>query len=375
MRPLQAFAIPTTLRDSLMARLDRLAPVKEVAQIGACIGREFDYGLLSVVTPTQGVKLDEALDELVSSGLVFQRGTPPEASYVFKHALVQDAAYESLLRSRRMQLHAQIARVLEESFADTRDRQPELLAHHYARADLPDRAAQYWEKAATEAVKRSAHREGIAHFRNALEALNRIPASAERSALELRLQTALGWAYVPVKSWSAPEAHAAFARAELLAQELGDTASVLALLGLWAFHQSRGNQRMSLQLGEKTLALAKRQGDSGLLVQATHAQALDLFLGGRFREAAQGLREAIRLYDARPHGVLGHVFGVDPKASALANLCPALCLLGYLDQAVATARQAEAFTQTLSNAFTTIAYIDRLAWIHAFRGEWMQVER
>jgi predicted ATPase len=189
---LPPLAIPTTLHDSLMARLDRLAPIKEVAQTAAVIGREFSHELLAAVSLLSKANLSSALDQLVSSELVFRRGAPPEATYSFKHALVQDAAYQSLLRSKRQQLHARIARVLEEQFPATAQIQPELLAHHLTLAGEAELAIGYWRAAAQRASERSAHHEAVAHLRKGLELLNQLPESAARDRLECSYKSVWG---------------------------------------------------------------------------------------------------------------------------------------------------------------------------------------
>ncbi len=198
-------AIPLTLRDSLMARLDRFAPVKEVAQIGAAIGREFSWELIAAVAPHSGPVLDQALVQLVGSGLAFQQGTPPDAVYTFKHALVQDAAYDSLLRRRRQELHGKIARVIEERLPHTEATEPELLAHHYTEAKQVEKAIPLWQKAGRQAIKRMALTEAIAHLNKGLELVATLPASAERDGMELDLRTLLGTAWMALKGWQAQE--------------------------------------------------------------------------------------------------------------------------------------------------------------------------
>src|SRR5215510_2058825 len=182
--PLPPLAIPSTLQDSLTARLDRLAPVKEVAQIGAAIGREFAYEVLAAVAPVRDHELADALSQLVAAGLLFRHGQPPEARYLFKHALVRDAAYASLLRSTRHQLHTRIAMVLEERFPDTAAAQPELVAHHFTEAGLHAQAVGYWHQAGQRATERSAHVEAIAHLTKGLELLPTLPATHERLQYE-----------------------------------------------------------------------------------------------------------------------------------------------------------------------------------------------
>jgi predicted ATPase len=198
-------AIPLTLRDSLMARLDRFTPGKEIAQIGAVIGREFSYELIAAVAPHAKPALDQALAQLVDSGLAFQQGMPPDAAYTFKHALVQDAAYDSLLRTRRQELHSKIARVIEERWPQIEATEPELLAHHYTEAKLPEKAIPLWQQAGRLALKRMALVEAIAHFNKGLELVAALPAAAERDGKELELRTLLGTAWMALKGWPAQE--------------------------------------------------------------------------------------------------------------------------------------------------------------------------
>ncbi len=227
---------PTTLRDSLLARLDRLAPIREIAQIGACIGREFSYELLAAVSPLKGVRLDEALEQLTKTGLVSRRGTPPDAIYIFKHALVQDAAYDSLLKSKRAQLHTQIAKVLEKDFSDTVANEPELLAHHFTQAGLTKQAIGYWHLAGERAGERLAYAEAIAYFQRGIELAGTLPDAPDVAALELGLQIGLGFAFIPTKGYTAPESLRAFTRAQALCQQAGETAPLFsALRGLFSF--------------------------------------------------------------------------------------------------------------------------------------------
>ena len=195
-RPLPPLAIPSTLQDSLMARLDRLATTKEIAQVGATLGREFSYDVLRAVSPLEENPLQQGLSQLVAAELLYQRGTLPHATYIFKHALIQDTAYQSLLKSRRQQLHQQIAQVLEERFPDTKDTQPELLAHHYTEAGLISRAIPYWQQAGQLAVQRSANAEAISHLTKGLKVLKTLPDTLERAQQELScklLSAQLGW--------------------------------------------------------------------------------------------------------------------------------------------------------------------------------------
>ena len=226
-RALPPFAIPTTLHDSLMARLDRLASVRLVAQIGAAIGREFSYALLRAVSRLPEDELQAALARLVASELVFQRGTPPDAVYSFKHALVQDAAHGSLLRSARQQLHAQIAEALEAHSPELMDTQPELFAQHYAEAGLVEKSVAYWGKAGRRSAARSAMAEAAAQFQKGLDQLALLPDTPERQRQELEFCSALGAVLIAVKGFAAPETGHAYARARELWEQLGSPSEFL----------------------------------------------------------------------------------------------------------------------------------------------------
>ncbi len=238
--PLQ-LAIPATLQDALMARLDRLGAAKEIAQIGAAIGREFRYTLLAAVTSTPKPELDRSLEHLTDSGLVFRRGTPPEAAYTFKHALVQDAAYDSLLKSRRQTLHATIARVLAADFPQTTATEPELLAHHLTAAGQAAAAIPFWQQAGTLALKRLALNEAIAHLNQGMALIGTLPPSPERDGQELDLRTPLGTAWIALKGWAAPEVWTSLHPALGLAKSLGRHDALLPIYyGLWVQRDGPG---------------------------------------------------------------------------------------------------------------------------------------
>jgi predicted ATPase len=242
--------IPATLRDSLMARLDRVMPVKEIAQIGAAIGREFGYKLIAAIAPMPTAALDDGLGKLVESGLAYCRRQIPEAIYTFKHALVQDAAYDSLLKSRRQLLHGEIARVLEEHFPNAKDSEPELLAHHYTAAGLTDAALAYWRKAGERALERMALNESIAHLRTGLELTATLPPSAERDGNELDLRVLLGTVWMAFRGWPAPEVWTSFHPALDLAKSLGRAQALPPIYwGLWVNVLVQGRIAESLAPG------------------------------------------------------------------------------------------------------------------------------
>jgi predicted ATPase len=219
--PLPPLAIPSTLHASLLARLDRLASVKDVAQIGATIGREFPYALIAAVAARPEKDLKESLAQLVGAELIFQRGVPPNAKYSFKHALVQDAACASLVRSRRQQLHAQIARAIEEQFPDVVASEPEVLAHHFTAAGLAERAVHYWQRAGQQATDRWANVEATSHFNKAIELLGTLPDTPARTQQELALHVALGAALIVIGGHASPEVERTYLKAREMCLRLG----------------------------------------------------------------------------------------------------------------------------------------------------------
>ena len=242
--PLPPLAIPTTLHDSLMARLDRLATVKGLAQLGATLGREFSYELLQAVAPWDEGTLRRGLQQLVEAEFLYQQGLPPQATYLFKHALIQEAAYQSLLRSMRQQYHQRIAQVLEACFPDLCETQPELLAHHYTEAGLLAQAIPYWQQAGQRALRRSANVEAIEHLTRGLDILKTLPDTSEQAQRELDLQVALGPALMATKGLAAPEVEYAYTRARELCHQVGETPQLFSvLMGLCMSYRQRGRSR------------------------------------------------------------------------------------------------------------------------------------
>jgi class 3 adenylate cyclase/tetratricopeptide (TPR) repeat protein len=334
--PLPPLAIPATLHDSLLARLDRLAPVKEVVQIGAALGREFSHALLAAVDDRSEAELKAALDQLVASELVFRRGTPPEATYSFKHALVQDAAYGTLLKSRRQQLHARITQVLEGQFPKTVETQPEVLAHHCTQAGFIEKAVEYWHRAGERAARRSANIEAIRHLETALELLASQPDDRRRAERELGLLTLLSPALMVIKGTGAEEVATTLERARRAARELQSLDHIIpATLGLWLFHNSRGDFGRARELTQELFEFAKQRDDDGFLLQAHHAGWTTPFFTGNFAEVRDHVGRGLALYDEQRHR--GHALvyiGHDPAACAHALGAVSLWMLGFPDQAL-----------------------------------------
>jgi predicted ATPase len=350
-RALSPFAIPTSLHDSLMARLDRLASVRRIAQIGAAIGREFSYTLLHAVSRLPEDELKASLTGLVTSELVFQRGTPPDAIYTFKHALVQDAAHGSLLRASRQQLHARIAEALASYSPELMDTQPELFAQHYAEAGLLEESVACWCKAGRRSAARSAMAEAAAQFRKGLDQLALLPNTPERQRQELELRSGLGAALGVVKGFGAPETGHAFARARELWEELGSPSEFLRIpYGQSVHHRFRGELDLALRLDEDLLRLSRQRADSGGLVLGHLSSVLSLMFAGRFASSRSHVEELLALYDPSSHRSLAHLAGVHPHVNSLTAFGIVLFCLGFPDQALARSSAAIAEARRLAHS-------------------------
>jgi predicted ATPase len=363
--PLPPLAIPTTLHDSLMARLDRLAPVKEVAQIGAAIGREFSHALLAAVAGRPDPELQSALDQLVASELVFRRGIPPEATYSFKHALVQDAAYQSLLKSKRQQLHARIAEALEQQFPDTAKTRPELLAHHSAEAGLVEKAVMYWERAARQSAERSAMAEAVAQSRSGLDLLGRLPDNVGRSRKELELQSVLAAALVATVGNAAVETGQAYARASALCEQLGDKTTLVPVLsGLSTHQQTRSEFAAMRQTALDLLRLGEQLSDTASALVGNRSMALCLYHLGRFHPAREHLERVLNIYAPGAHHPLTSIAAFDMRAAALTYLSLSLLILGYPEQARQCSEQSLIWSRSLRHPHTLAFSLHYAAFFH-----------
>jgi predicted ATPase len=342
--------IPTTLHDSLMARLDRLASVRLVAQIGAAIGRQFSYGLLRAVSDLPEDEQRAALARLVASELVFQRRTPPDAVYAFKHALVQDAAHGSLLRSTRQQLHARIAKALEAHSPDLMGTQPELFAQHYAEAGLVEKSVEYWGRAGRRSATRSAMAEAAAQFRKGLDQLMLLPDNSKRRRQELEFSSALGAVLQVVKGYAAPETGDAYARARELWEQLGAPAEFLRVpFGQSLYHMNRGELDLAVRFDEDLLHLSRQRNDSAGLVLGHQSFGRNLLFSGRFGLSRSHLEETLARYDPISHRGLIHHAGSSPQAAAQAFIGNVLFCLGYPDQALARSNASIADARCLAH--------------------------
>lgn len=360
-------SVPNTLHDLLLARFARLGPAKAVAQEAAVIGRHFSYKLLAATSTLNGQGLQDALARLVDAGLVYSRGTPPHATYSFKHALIRDAAYDSLLRADRAVLHERIAKELEERYPETAEVEPEVLARHFVGAGLDAQAAFYSQKAGELAMRRWAHREAIAYFERALKSLKTLPHSAERSAQELALQLLLGQAWMLTAGYTAPEVEAAYARARDLCDETDDPYQLFfVLLGMWQLYIARQDLAPASEIAEQLLPLALSQHNQDFAIEAHVAQLVTAYTLGAFETTLAHANEAIALDD--PDAQHGRIqsFGYDGRVIALTGAAWALWILGYPEQALHRVEEALATARSLAHPYTQTMALYSSAWLHLF---------
>ena len=376
--PSRASAVPATLHASLMARLDRLGPAKELAQVGAAIGREFSHFLLTAVVRKPEMELQTTLDRLIGAGLLLQQGGAPSATYLFKHALVRDAAYSTLLREPRRALHARIAETLESQFADICENQPELLARHCTEAGLIEKAAALWGKAGLRSAQRSALVEASEQLRRALDQIATLTATPALRREEIKLQVALITPFLHVRGYAAPETRAAVERARLLieqAEALGEPPEDPLLLfsvlyGFWVANLVAFNGDVMRQLAAQFLALADKQTATGALMMGHRLMGLSLLHTGDLVNGGAHLNRAITLYDTAEHRPLATRFGQDIGAATLSWKSLACWLLGYPQTALADAEQALKVAREMGHSATLMYVLNFSAWTNIFCGNY-----
>ena len=371
-RPLPALAIPATLQASLMARLDRLAPVREVAQIGAVAGRDFHYELLNAVAGLPRDKLEQALDQLVHSELIFRRGEIPHAVYTFKHALVRDAAYASLLISRRGHLHAAIADALEQKFPEIVQAQPETLAHHLTEAGLFGKAIGYWLLAGKNAALRSANVEAIAHLGRGIEVTSRLPAGESKDESELGLLLILGPCLIAALGPAHGKAVATFARARELSEKLGEPPEYLQVM-FWLATASviRGELPQALEAVETLLSAAEARGDRPAMINAIRGRAMILLFLGRIVEAKEGIERALKVFGESQEAdkLAARAAGQDAGVAMHALMSWVLWVGGYADGAIKRITAALERAEAVNHAHTQAYAWYYASVLHALRGE------
>jgi tetratricopeptide (TPR) repeat protein len=360
--------IPETLQDSLMARLDRAPRLREVAQLGSVLGREFAYDMISALAGIEEGMLQSGLGQLVVDELLYQRGRPPRSRYLFKHALIQDAAYQSLLKRTRQQYHQHVAKLLEDRFPEVASTQPELVAHHYTEANCPAEAIAYWHKAGVAAASTSANLEAVDQFRRGLALVEALPDPSERAERELDLQMALGPALIATKSFSHPDFGRTYERAWELCQQLGDhPREVTALRGLMLHHLNLQEMEKSQHFAEEALRVAERLGDAARLVGGHMAVAVALFWQGKLDPALAHFRRGFEMFD--PTMQFPNWPGANPGVQC--QFYPALIswMLGYPDRSLDELRAAVGSAETLGHPVTLAHTLCWVALVHIFRHE------
>jgi len=370
--PQPPLSVPSTLQDSLVARLDRLAEVKNVAQVAAAIGREFSYELLAELSPLDDSLLQDALSQLEHAELIYRRGTPPDATYSFKHALVRDAAYDSLLKRHREELHAELAAALEGRFPETASQEPELLAHHYTAAGRAAEAVDYLQRATQRALERSAYPEALAHLDSALGLLKAYPDVERRVQSELEVQVARGGALMATQGYLAVETGQAFARARVLSREVGDPRqSFRVLRGLHGIHFVKAELDTALEVAEECLRMAEESDDSQPSSLAHRLVGQTLCMSGDLAAARGHLEQALAL-DSGPRSdkVASLVHGGGYRLMAPAFLAQVHWIQGFPDQALALAKDGVTEAEAEYGAFSVTASLFFLCWIHGWRGDY-----
>jgi predicted ATPase len=368
--PLPPVAIPATLHDALMARLDRLGTAKTVAQLGATIGRTFAYDVLRAVSPLDETTLQTCLRQLVEAELLYARGAPPQATYSFKHALIQEAAYQSLLKSTRRHYHQRIAAVLQIRSGDTAVIQPEVLATHLTEAGLIGEASGYWQRAGQRAIERSAHVEAIGHLSKGLAALEALPDDLERARLELNLLSILGTALVATKGQAHRDVEQTFVRARELCRRVGE-ASQLFLVGLLSVYVVRADLEAGRGVSEELLGLAERLNDTELLVAGQWAVGQTLFLRGELAAAQAHLQRATALYDSSQPRAGGPPAGFPADLGVFSRCFAAHSWwhLGYPDRSLRTMHEAVGLARDLAHPYSRALALAYAAMLYQFRGD------
>src|SRR6516165_10300450 len=369
-RSLPPLAIPTTLQASLTARLDRLSPVREVAQIGAVVGREFHYELLTAVAGLPSQRLDEALDQLVRSELMFCRGEIPHATYTFKHALVRDAAYAGLLQSRRVHLHAATANALEQGFPDVLQTQPEIVAYHYTQANSYEKALHYWYEAAKRSSARSAHKEAVGHLKQGLTQIPNIIDPTQHNKMELLLQTSLGNSLRTIQGWSTDSVKQAYTRALQLCKESGfDEHTFPAVFGLWFWNFVRASLGEAQALTEQLINTAENVENSAYKVLAHEAVGFTSFAQGRFAAAHAELEHSIKICEESDSAAYLDLSAQDPRVHARLYDGIVLWFLGHPDQALRICAEARRYAEASQYPFSEAMARSISLRVHQLRGE------
>lgn len=368
--PSKVLTVPATLRDSLISRLDRQALVKEVAQIGAAIGRSFQYKLVAAVSPYAASETDEALKKLSESGLVFRKGRPPDEVYTFKHALVQDAAYDSLLKSDRQELHGNLAKAIAETMTDSVRTEPELLAHHYTQAGDAAAAVPLWQQAGERELARMSIKESILHLSQGLDLVPSLPENNERDRRELALRRTLGVAWMAAKGFAAPEARDTLLPALKLVDAANSGKEILPVYwGLWSNTLSSGLVASSARRAEEFLTIGREKSDDDLVLIGNLMMCVSLFWLGDLSTAYKHAEEVVRHYDPNKHKLLAHEINHDPMTGARLYQAMASWMLGYPDRAVQMCNAMDSHARERGHVFDLGFALAAGSDVFEYRGE------
>ena len=368
---LKAIEIPATLRDSLTARLDRLGEAKALAQLCAVLGREFSYELLQTVSAFGAPLLERDLAALTDAEIVYQRGLPPNSNYLFKHALIQEAAYDTLLKSTRGQYHGKIAKVYIERFPEVADSRPELVAHHFSRAAMAGDALGWWQRAGELAKSRSGYAEALNHFTAALELLDALPASEERDRRELEIRVQLGPALIALKGMGSEDTGENYGRACAIGEKLGESAGLfMAMWGHWMYFSTSGRLKQAAERAQDLVALSQRLGNDEFVLQAHHARWTTCQMLGQASVARFDTQQGIRLYDPVRHRHHVHIYGGhDPGVCGRGTGGVSLWLTGFPDQAATLVQKGIALGREIDHPFSLAVAFVFAAYTHQFRGD------
>ena len=342
-----------------------MASNREVVQIGATLGRDFSYDLMRAVALIDEAELQAELEKLVAAELLYQKGKPPQCTYQFKHALIQDAAYLSLLKSKKQQVHRRVAVALEKQFSEMVQQQPELLAHHFTEAGLAPQAIAYWRTAGQRSHEHSANAEAANHLRRGLELLATLPDTPERAAEELAMQIPLGTALIASQGYAAPEVGPIFARARELCLKIGQSHSLMAVLwGIWAWRIVREELDLCMELSDEVMRFAEAQTDNGIRMEAHFVPALTLFYRGDFAGCAEHCKAGIALYDAERCKLWSRYTGQNSGVTLKSKLALSLWHLGYPDQALLVGEEAVKLAQEIGHPYSLCFAQHHLGWLY-----------
>jgi class 3 adenylate cyclase/predicted ATPase len=375
-KEIKDLAIPSAIQDMIMARVDSLPEGgKDILQTGSVAGREFTHRLIEIMMGLSERDLLSHLSLLKDAELVYERGIYPQSTYIFKHALIQDATYQSLMKNTRQKYHRKIAQVLEKHFPESVETQPEFLAYHYTEAGLNDQAAGYWQQAGKRAAQRSAHVEAISHLTTGLEVLMTLPDTIERARQELEMLTTLGPVLMAVKGQSSPDTERAYARARDLCQKLGETPQLCPVLyGLFRFHMVRAELRTARELAEQFFTLAQRAQDPALLLEANRNLGQAMVWLGELVPGRAHLEQGMSLYDPQKHRSHAIVYGQDPDVLCRSFAAMSIWMLGYPDQSLQNVREALNLAQEFNHPFSLALALALVSTVHQFRREVQAVQ-